>query len=71
MFQGLYALHLPVWLAFFKLDVNLHIVDGDNMIERPWEELIKIQQFLGIQIELDEKDFVFSEQKGFYCMKPK
>ncbi len=40
---GLYARHLPRWLDRFPLGDRLHVVDGDNLVKRPWEELEKVQ----------------------------
>ena len=33
---GMYAKHLVGWLKFFKIE-QIHIVDGDQLAERPWE----------------------------------
>ena len=37
------------WLRYFDLD-DILILDGDNMISKPWDEVIKVQEFLGIRV---------------------
>ncbi len=62
---------MPAWLAHFKLGETLEIVDGDNLIEHPWQELERIQDFLGLEREITKESFTFNKEKGFYCIKPK
>ena len=39
------------------------------MIERPWEELALVQDFLGLEQMVTKSSFYFDEDKGFYCMR--
>ena len=39
--RSIYIRHLQRWLQYFPRS-QIHIVDGDNMIGRPWEELSKV-----------------------------
>ena len=39
--RSIYVRHLQRWLQYFPPS-QIHIVDGDNMISRPWEELSKV-----------------------------
>ncbi len=71
MCKGTYANFMPAWLAYFKLGETMEIIDGENLIKHPWQELERIQDFLGLEREITRDSFVFNQEKGFYCMKPK
>lgn len=45
------------------------IVDGSKISTNPAAEIIRIQQFLSLDIEIDEKNFVYNNERGFYCFK--
>ena len=45
--SSLYSVEFKHWLQFFSID-DIHIVNGDNFKINPWEELNKIEKFLGI-----------------------
>ena len=64
--EGTYALHFERWLRFFPR-AQIHIVNGDNFIVKPWEELEKVETFLGLPHELGQDRFIFNTDKGFYC----
>ena len=42
------------WLGHFKLGDELFIIDRENLKERPWEEINKIQQFLQVPVAMTE-----------------
>ena len=63
-----YAVHLTKWLKYFPLSQIL-ILDGDNFVANPYEELLKVQTFLQIKPFYTRSQFVFSDVKGFYCWK--
>ena len=65
---GMYAIHLHHWLKFFPKE-QFHFVDGDILVRRPWEELEKLEDFLGVPNEITEERFFFNATKGFYCVK--
>lgn len=65
---SLYHKHIVRWLRYFSLE-NLLIVDGGNLIINPYEEVRKVETFLGIPHCLTLDKFVFSSTKGFYCVK--
>ena len=45
-------------------------MDSDNIVIRPWEEMAKIEHFLGIPKEYGIPDaFYLNRTKGFYCLK--
>ena len=59
---------LKPWIAKYGLD-NIHIVDGDTFVKNPGEDLQKVERFLGLQPFITENHFVYSTDKGFYCLK--
>lgn len=56
------------WLVYFRRK-QIHIVDGDSLIDYPVPELSKIEEFLSIERFLDDKVFVYNSTKGFFCLK--
>ncbi len=60
---GSYPLHLPKWLDRFRLGKTLLILDGDNFSERPWQEVEKAQEFLGLQVKIREESFYYNETR--------
>ena len=59
---------LKPWIAIYGLD-KIHVIDGDNFVKNPVEELQNIETFLGLQPFITEKHFVYSTDKRFYCLK--
>ncbi|XP_041356948.1 heparan sulfate glucosamine 3-O-sulfotransferase 5-like [Gigantopelta aegis] len=64
--RSVYHRHLQKWLLFFDLD-QIHIIDGDNLVKRPWEEMYMAEEFLGLEHEIKEENFVFNSTRGFFC----
>ncbi|XP_069110326.1 heparan sulfate glucosamine 3-O-sulfotransferase 1-like [Argopecten irradians] len=62
-----YYKHMVRWLKYFPL-TQFHIVDGDNLVRNPYEEMFAVENFLGLPHLITRDRFVFSEKKGFYCM---
>lgn len=66
---GCYTKNLRRWLNYFPLK-QIHFVDGENLIRRPWQELEYVQRFLNITVDLREEDFYFNQSKyGFPCLR--
>ncbi|BFZ17047.1 hypothetical protein BsWGS_20086 [Bradybaena similaris] len=65
---SMYHLHISRWLQLFPLN-QLHIVDGDNLIVHPLEEIRKIEQFLNLPHLVNPDSFYFNSTRGFYCMR--
>lgn len=65
-----YGKHLKVWLKYFPLEQIL-IVDGENFILNPFEELQRVERYLQLKPYFQKSQFYFSEEKGFYCWKTK
>ena len=63
---GMYSKHLVNWLHYFPR-MQMHFVNGNEFIKNPAPGLIKVQQFLGLPVLLNEKHFVYNKTKGFYC----
>ncbi len=59
---------MPRWLEHFPLGKKLHIVDGDNFVQRPWEEMVKLQDFLGLPREINRSSYYKrNKDKHFWC----
>ncbi|GIY56267.1 heparan sulfate glucosamine 3-O-sulfotransferase 5 [Caerostris darwini] len=65
---GMYSLFFPRWLRTFPRD-QIHIVDGDNLIVDPFQEIQKIENFLGLGHRVLKKNFYYNETKGFFCVR--
>ena len=65
---SVYHKHVEEWLKVFKRK-RIHIVDGDNLTENPFQEMTKIEEFLGFKHIFTRDNFQFNETKGFYCYK--
>ena len=65
---SIYHHHFRRWLRVFHRH-QIHVVDGDNLIVKPIEEIRKVEQFLGLQNRVTENNLYFNETRGFYCMK--
>ena len=66
--NSLYDVHFKRWLKHFSR-AQIHIVDGDAFVKNPLPELEKIEDFLGIEHQLNEDMFYYNETRGFYCRK--
>ena len=45
------------------------IIDGGVMIDRPWEELAKVETHLGISKRFFTKERFSKRSDGYYCIK--
>ena len=63
-----YANFIKLWTDSFAIGSQLLIVDGDNLVSDPLSELKKVEKFLGVRHYLTEENFVFDDERGFYCM---
>ena len=66
--RSMYYKHMLRWLQFFDLN-QIHIVNGENLVENPVFELQKVETFLGLNHELNDERFYYNVTRGFYCMK--
>lgn len=66
--KSLYSVHMRRWLAHFPL-AQIHVVNGDRFIRKPWQELNKVEDFLGLEREISKDLFYFNATKGFHCVR--
>ena len=66
--KGLYVEHLKKWYSYFPKE-QIHIVDGENLIRDPIEELQLIEDFLGLEHRITKENLYFNKTTGFYCMR--
>ena len=64
---SLYHNHMEQWLQTFPRD-QIHLVDGERLIKKPWYEIDKIIEFLGLEFENAQDKYVYSEDRGFFCL---
>ena len=68
--NGMYYIHLKRWLKYFPLNQIL-IVNGEELIKNPYNEIQKVEKFLDLKPVIQEKHFIYNLRKGFPCiMKP-
>ena len=65
--RSLYVISIKRWLKTFMLK-QIHVVDGDNFKANPSDELNKLETFLGLKNYISKNNFVYNEEKGFYCL---
>eukprot|EP00096_Caligus_rogercresseyi_P005207 TRINITY_DN20233_c0_g1_i1.p1 TRINITY_DN20233_c0_g1~~TRINITY_DN20233_c0_g1_i1.p1 ORF type:complete len:240 (-),score=49.95 TRINITY_DN20233_c0_g1_i1:175-894(-) len=66
--RSIYVTFMRNWLKHFSLD-QIHIVNGDRLIQRPWTEIRKVESFLRLQHEIAREHFYFNASKGFHCFR--
>lgn len=65
---GVYAKHMEHWLQVFPLD-QIHLVDGQKLIEEPAREVAKVETFLGLPKFINDSHFYLRGFKGtFPCL---
>lgn len=64
---GMYSIYLERWRALFPIN-QFHFVDGENLISNPYDEIHKLELFLGVKPVIKPEDFVFNAKKGFFCL---
>ena len=65
---SLYYKHMRNWLKYFPLE-QIHIVDGDNLVKNPLDELRDVETFLGIDHRINKDMVYFNSSRGFYCVQ--
>lgn len=66
--KSVYINFIRNWLEFFPLS-QIHVVNGEQLIRKPWSELQKVESFLGLRSEIGRDLFFFNATKGFHCMR--
>jgi len=65
--DGFYSVYYNQWRKYFG--ENILLVDGTNILKNPADEIIKIQNFLNVPVEVDQSFFRFDEDREFFCLK--
>ncbi|GAB1603861.1 heparan sulfate glucosamine 3-O-sulfotransferase 5-like [Argonauta hians] len=65
--KSVYYRYLLRWLEYFPIN-QIHVVDGSKLIVNPLEEIIKVQEFLGLKKLITKNNFVYNATRGFYCL---
>ena len=65
---SMYATSLKKWVDIFGVE-NILIIDGDNFVSNPVEELRKAEDFIGLEHKISDSDFYYDKQKKFYCIR--
>ncbi len=65
--RSLYVNYMLRWLDHFPLS-QIHVVNGDRLIKKPWHELNRVERFLGLKSEIKRQHFFFNTTKGFHCI---
>ncbi|CBY33618.1 unnamed protein product [Oikopleura dioica] len=65
--DGFYATFHLRWLQYFNRK-QLLVIDGTELLEKPWRALEKIQDFLKIDKLITRKNFVLSKE-GLQCFR--
>lgn len=65
---SIYHLHIRKWLDIFNPN-SIHIIDGDNLIRNPLEELQKVEKFLQLDPFINKDMIYYNSTRKFYCMK--
>jgi len=65
---SIYAFYYQRWTEIFPSSQIL-VVDGDRLIDDPFPEVRKVEDFLDIGHEVTVEHFSFNATKGFYCIR--
>lgn len=63
-----YAYHIKNWLRYFSAK-KLCFIDGDRFISNPYVEVHHLEECLGLEHYFTEQNFVYDQNRGFYCFK--
>jgi len=64
--NGAYSVFYKRWLENFD-QRQLLVIDGTEMIDNPGAVVVQAQQFLNIERIIDENNFIFDDERGYYC----
>ena len=65
--RGAYAFHIQQYLKWFDRDQML-IINSNDLKYDPVEVLRVTQEFIGVPIAVDAKNFVVDEETGHFCI---
>jgi len=55
-------------IKHFELN-NFYVLNGEEFIQQPWNELNRVEKFLNLTQFISEKHFHFDKRKNFYCLR--
>ncbi|CAN7937122.1 unnamed protein product [Ixodes hexagonus] len=65
---SMYAVYFRRWLSHFQRQ-QMHVIDGDRLVKEPFEEMRRVETFLGLPHKIPKSAFYFNRTKGFYCVR--
>ena len=65
---SVYSFHLSNWMHYFSPS-QICIVDGDNFVRSPYQEVHSLESCLGLKRHFTEQNFEYVPQRGFYCFR--
>ena len=65
---SMYVTALKPWVEVFGVE-NILIIDGDNFVANPVQELKKAEQFFGLKQKITQSNFYYDKEKKFYCIR--
>ena len=63
-----YSEHIQKWFHYFHKK-QFCFVDGDEFVSNPFKQVTKLEACLGLTSFFVEENFVYKEERGFYCFK--
>jgi hypothetical protein len=65
---SVYAHFYRRWLNNFPSS-QLLLIDGNELKKTPWTSVQKVEDFLNLPSMVTEDDFIFKEERGFFCIR--
>ncbi|XP_052818864.1 heparan sulfate glucosamine 3-O-sulfotransferase 2-like [Mya arenaria] len=65
---GIYVRYITNWLEYFGSS-NIHIVSGEELVTNPLAVLETVQDFIGVEREIDGNLIYFNKTRGFPCIR--
>lgn len=65
--RGAYAYHIEQYLKWFPRE-NMLIINSNDLKYDPVEVLRVTQEFIGVPVAVDAKNFVIDDETGRFCI---
>ena len=65
--RGAYGYYLNRWFDYFPRE-NILITSKTDLINDPAMVLKQVQEFVGVKVAVDEKNFVWDQETEHYCV---
>ncbi|CAH1777452.1 unnamed protein product, partial [Owenia fusiformis] len=67
--DSIYVLHFAKWIQMFPRE-NILLLDSGNFVKKPWEEMHKVEKFIGIDSFFTRSRYSPNPEKPqFHCIK--